>query len=99
MLVSGSASCATGEGQSFTFGPGDALGVLDALAREPRWYGATADDEIVALRIAGEALDDVLEDHVEMGLELLSMLAAQAISAGARASSLPSPPASSASPT
>jgi CRP-like cAMP-binding protein len=99
VLVSGSVSCRTPDGQEISFRPADALGVLDALAGEPRWYTARADQEIVALKIAAETLDDVLEDHVEMGHELLSMLASQAINASARASSLPSPRASSANPT
>jgi CRP-like cAMP-binding protein len=99
VLVSGTVVCTSKAGHAFSFGPADALGVLDSLAQEPRWYDAVADQEIVALKIAAEMLDDVLEDHVEMGIELLSMLAAQAITAGARASSLPSLPASSASRT
>jgi CRP-like cAMP-binding protein len=90
VLVSGTVTARTKAGQTFSFGATDAIGVLDALANQPRWYEATADQEIVALKIEAEGLEDVLEDHVEMGLELLSMLAGQAISASARASLLPS---------
>ena len=67
------------ERQSFTFGPGDAVGVLDAMAGVPRWYSARSKNQCVALHLTLESVWDVLEDNPEMGIHLIEAIAIQII--------------------
>jgi CRP-like cAMP-binding protein len=61
----------TGRGQQFRFGPDSVVGGIDSIAGEPRWYRATAETEVVALRSESADLMDVIEDHPDMGLDML----------------------------
>jgi CRP-like cAMP-binding protein len=58
----------------FDVGPGSMIG-LDSVAGEPRWYTALARDVVTALRIDSERLFDVIEDHLDVGTELLRTFA------------------------
>jgi CRP-like cAMP-binding protein len=62
--------------QHFTLGPGDAVGSLDAVADEPRWFRARARGGLIALHIDVDVLYDVLEDHFGMATSLLRGMAA-----------------------
>ncbi len=61
--------------QHFTLGPGDAVGSLDAVADEPRWFQARVGGGLIALEIDVDALYDVLEDHFGMAMSLLRGMA------------------------
>jgi CRP-like cAMP-binding protein len=54
----------------------NAVGFLDTLAGDERWYGAVAHTEVVLLAIRKDDLLDTLEDHFEMALSCLSAFAA-----------------------
>jgi len=75
ILVTGLLECRTEDGQSFRFGPGDVVGVLDANADVPRWFTADVARDLVALRIDTESLGDVLEDNFDMARDLLRGMA------------------------
>lgn len=53
------------------FGPGDVVGSLGTLANEPRWYTAKAAGGLVGLRLAGETMLDVFEDHFDLALAMM----------------------------
>jgi CRP-like cAMP-binding protein len=80
LLRTGAIACRSERGQAFRFGPGDGVGIMDVFAREPRWYEATAETDVVAITIGSEVLADVLEDHTAMARSCLSLLAGQALS-------------------
>jgi CRP-like cAMP-binding protein len=61
----------TERGQRFRFGPDSVVGGIDSIAGAPRWYRATAETEVVALRSEAADLMDVMEDHPDMGLDML----------------------------
>jgi CRP-like cAMP-binding protein len=63
------------EGQRFGFGPSSSVGGIDSLAGLPRWYSARAGTDVVALRSDVENLLDVFEDHPDIGIEMLRVLA------------------------
>jgi CRP-like cAMP-binding protein len=71
LVWSGVVACTTASGQRFRFGPDSAVGGIDSLAGEPRWYRAVAETDLVALRADVTHLVDVIEDNPDMGLDML----------------------------
>ncbi|MFP6684398.1 MAG: hypothetical protein VB934_06775, partial [Polyangiaceae bacterium] len=64
------------EANNFAFGAGYVVGDLDAIAREPRWYSAYAEEEVDALVLKRSSTFDVLEDNTDMAMQLLRNFAA-----------------------
>jgi CRP-like cAMP-binding protein len=64
-----------GRGLDFRFGPGSAVGAVEATADQPRFYDAVTETEVVALQGNNEALIDVFEDNFEMAMDYLAVLA------------------------
>jgi CRP-like cAMP-binding protein len=80
LIVSGSIKGASDDGtQTFRFEPGSYPGLMEAIARVPLWYSATAETPVTALRIDAEDIIDVLEDSADTALELMAVVAAQLI--------------------
>ena len=76
LALSGRVDCVTtDETQRFSLDAGEAVGLLDALALVPRWYGATAATRVVGLRLPIATLLDILEDDPETALAALVRLA------------------------
>ena len=76
LVLSGRVDCVTAdEAQRFSLGAGEAVGLLDALALVPRWYGAIAATRVVGLRIPIATLLDILEDDPETAVAALVRLA------------------------
>ncbi len=76
-LVASGTVLATSEGRGlrFRFGPGSAVGAVEATADLPRFYDAVTETEVVALQGSNEALIDVFEDNFEMAMDYLAVLA------------------------
>ena len=53
----------------------NAVGFLDTLAGDERWYRAVAQTEVILLAISKDDLLDTLEDHFEMALSCLGAFA------------------------
>jgi CRP-like cAMP-binding protein len=67
---------ATGSsGVSFRPGPGFPLGALEALGERPRWYEAVAETPVVALQAHMGVLVDAFEDHFDMAMDYLAVIA------------------------
>ena len=64
------------------FGPGDTLGVIEALAVRSRDAAAVASSAVTAITFDVEALIDVLEDDEELTLELLREHAGELLASG-----------------
>ena len=62
-------------GLQLRFGPGTALGAVEATADMRRFFDAVTETEVVALHGSLEALIDVLEDNFEMAMDYLAALA------------------------
>jgi len=75
LLTAGRVSCQPAVGNSWTAKPTLALGLHDALAELPRVYGTTAQSDVTGLKLPMEPVLDVLEDHLELGMGLMSRLA------------------------
>lgn len=73
-------------------GPGSALGALEAVAEEPRWFAAATETPVVALHGTAEGLIDVFEDNLEMAMDYLAFLARLVTSLLERWPSSQSPP-------
>lgn len=71
LLWSGIVHCTTASEQSFRFGPDSVVGGIDSIAGQPRWFRAVAETPVLALRSDSAHLFDVLEDHPDMGLDML----------------------------
>jgi CRP-like cAMP-binding protein len=71
LIWSGVVRCETDRGQVFRLGPDSVVGGIDSIASAPRWYRAVADTDVVALRGDTEVLIDVIEDHPDMGIDML----------------------------
>lgn len=75
LVWSGIVRCETDRGQVFRLGPDSAVGGIDSIAGQPRWYRAVAETDVVALSGSTEVLMDVLEDHPDMGLDMIQSAA------------------------
>ena len=76
LILSGTLSCSDANGKQWRAGGGGAvLGALDALSDQPRWYDMVAEGDVRTLRTSRICLLDTLEDHSDMGMELLRTLA------------------------
>jgi CRP-like cAMP-binding protein len=75
VVVRGAVRCAARGGAPFRLGAGENLGALEALAGLPRWHDAVVEEPLVALRADVEHVLDVLEDHADVGVQVLSDLA------------------------
>lgn len=72
MLISGVVVCRQVEGRgTFRCGAGYPLGNLESLAGESRWYDATCETDVVALRGSTEDFLDMLEDDFQMATDFL----------------------------
>ncbi len=74
-LVCGKVACTSADGVSVEVGAGFGLGIYDAIARAPRAFRAVATHDGVALRSNIDELLAVLENHSDMAMSVLSMLA------------------------
>ena len=74
--VRGSIACVVdGGAHHFRFGPGVFVASYEALAGEPHWYEARTDTPLLALRVAIEDLIDIFDDHFELAMEMLALMA------------------------
>jgi CRP-like cAMP-binding protein len=67
--------------QEFMFGSGDVVGASSALAGQPRWFTARALDEVVGLSLSTSALIDIFEDHLNLGMVVMSFFARRVLAA------------------
>jgi CRP-like cAMP-binding protein len=73
--VRGAIACLVDGQQRFRFGPGVFVASSEALAGAPHWYEARTDSPLLALRVAIEDLIDVFDDHFELAMEMLALMA------------------------
>lgn len=53
-------------------GPGEGLGVVEAIAEAPRWYEAVTETPVIGLHGNIESLIDVFEDNFEMAMDYMA---------------------------
>jgi CRP-like cAMP-binding protein len=75
LVVSGSVRVRTSSRGELVAGPGSVLGAFDALAAQPRWFTALADEPLLALSLPIEPVLDVLEDEPLLARATLAALA------------------------
>ena len=76
MPICGKIRCeARNPDQCFVLGPSDAVGALDSVSGERRWFRAEVIEDLVAFHIEMDVLFDVLEDHFEMAMSMLRAIA------------------------
>ncbi|MEZ4649648.1 MAG: cyclic nucleotide-binding domain-containing protein [Candidatus Eisenbacteria bacterium] len=80
-VIRGSVHCRLPDGRVFRSTVGYPVGNLESQAREPRWYTATAETDLVTFRSESNAYLDILEDHFDMAEEFLTTLASNVIRA------------------
>jgi CRP-like cAMP-binding protein len=71
LVVHGVAVCSPPGGATFRVGPGSHVGAFDVMAEQPRWFECRAETAVVALRMSGGSILDVLEDHPEVAVHML----------------------------
>jgi CRP-like cAMP-binding protein len=79
-LLCGEVACSTSAGLTFRFGPLDILGSLDLIAGVPRWFDAIVERDVVGLALDVEVIIDLWEDHPDLCLEFLQLLASTLLS-------------------
>ncbi|MEA2750113.1 MAG: hypothetical protein QOI41_4256 [Myxococcales bacterium] len=87
-IVRGSVVCTSADGRAFRYGAGTGVGGIEALADKPRWYGADAETDVVALRGNSAQLMDIFEHQFRMAMDFMSMLARAEIGLLARRATL-----------
>ncbi len=66
---------AKSETETLVHSAGGPLGGLEVFAQAPRWYDLTAKTDVLLLTTSNEAFLDMIEEHTEMGSELIASLA------------------------
>jgi CRP-like cAMP-binding protein len=66
---------AKSETETLVHSAGGPLGGLEVFAQAPRWYDLTATTDALVLTTSNEAFLDMIEEHTEMGSELIASLA------------------------
>lgn len=74
-ILDGWVRCATPDGRCFRYGPGTAVGGLETLAAQVRWYAAHADGPLICLLGSTDHLLDLIGDDLELGMEMAATLA------------------------
>lgn len=74
-VISGRVRCELPDGRVFRATVGYPLGNLESQAREPRWYTAVAETNLVTFRQETDFFHDVMEDHFDLAEEFLTALA------------------------
>lgn len=72
-----------GGAHHFRFGLGELVASSEVLAGAPHWYEARAESPLLALRVAMEDLIDVFDDHFELAMEMLALMARALLEADA----------------
>jgi CRP-like cAMP-binding protein len=75
LIRSGRLRASGSSGVAFRPGPGFPLGALEALGEVPRWYEAVCETPVVALQGDKGVLVDVFEDHFEVAMDYLAVIA------------------------
>jgi CRP-like cAMP-binding protein len=84
-LLDGSVRLARPDREPILLGPGGAIGVIEGLAGAPHAAAVEVVAPVRALEICGSAIFDVLEDHTDLGLSMLEVLAGGLLDAAAEA--------------
>jgi CRP-like cAMP-binding protein len=79
LVVAGKILCAGPDGERFERSAGSTLGMYSAVGQSPRWHHADSADETLVLRIDLEPFMDILEDHFDLALDYLALLATSLI--------------------
>jgi CRP-like cAMP-binding protein len=87
-VVQGTVLCVTADGRDFRYGPGIGAGGIEAIADKPRWYGVTAETDVVGLIGHTDQLMDIFENHTRMAMDFVGMLARAMIGLLARRAAL-----------
>lgn len=87
-IVKGSVRCEAANGREFRYGPGTGAGGVEALAGKPRWYGITAETDLVGLMGREDQLMDIFENQFRMAMDFTTMLARAEIGLLARRATL-----------
>jgi CRP-like cAMP-binding protein len=75
LIRSGRLRATGSSGVDFRPGPGFPLGALEALGEAPRWYEAVCETPVVALQGHMGILVDVFEDHFDVAMDYLAVIA------------------------
>ncbi len=75
LIRSGRLRAKGSSGVDFRPGPGFPLGALEALGEVPRWYEAVCETPVVALQGHMGVLVDVFEDHFDVAMDYLAVIA------------------------
>jgi CRP-like cAMP-binding protein len=75
LLVAGTVTCEVERGRSFRAGPGYPLGNLESMAGMTRWYTATTESPVLAMRAETGTFLDLLEDNFDMAADYLAAMA------------------------
>lgn len=74
-IVHGIVECRTeSPARSFKMGANSSVGALQAQAQRPRAYTCVAETAVVGLRTESDSVNDIIEDHPDLGLMFLSFL-------------------------
>ena len=88
LVVSGAVTCTAEDGRTFRYGPGTAVGGLEALADKTRWYEPVTEVHTVGLRGRSDHLMDLFENYFSMAMDFVSSLARAQIGILARRTAL-----------
>ena len=74
-IITGRVRCTLEDGTRFFAGPGYPLGNLESQCDSERWYEAVTEEHVRALYNNTSVFIDILEQHFEMAIEFLAIMA------------------------
>lgn len=74
-MLSGWVTCETADGRRFEYGPGTAVGGVESLANQRRWYSVRSKTPVIALSGRADDLLALMEDNFGLGGDFIRMLA------------------------
>lgn len=79
LIRSGTAVCIASEQKRWRVEPNSAMGGLEVVAHQPRWYAAEAETAIVGFWVPMDGMFDLFEDDFTMASNFFSMMATEVI--------------------
>jgi len=77
LVAAGTLRCSSERTGTFLCHAGAPVGIHEALGREKRWHDTTCEQDAVTIRVDVEPFMDILEDHFDLALDFLAVLAGE----------------------
>jgi len=79
-VMRGTVRCTAADGRVWSAGPGNAIGGIEGVAHQPRWYSLEAETDFVGLWLAVASFERVLDDDFGLAQTFIGNVSGQLVS-------------------